>query len=169
VLRHAVSDQDKYKTEGENFLLKTLPLANYIVESREFTLFKDMNSFKDLVAQPDQFISPLAALGGDADQTQNLPRIPEGMEVRVKSGEKDGATWGGLEDVATTNPERVYRVEIITEVGAVKKRLTAVYDMDYQRSQSANYPANGGAGGGGGQSVAPPNKTPGTWLYIREE
>ncbi|MCA9708195.1 MAG: general secretion pathway protein GspK [Myxococcales bacterium] len=148
VLRHAVADTDKDKTEGENFLLKTMPLANYIVESRQFSLFKDMQSFKDLVAKPDQFISPLAALGGDADQNQNLPRIPEGMEVRINGGERDGETWGGLKDVATVTPESIYRVEVITEVGAVKKRITAVYDMKYQRAQSQ------------GQ---------GAWLYMREE
>lgn len=149
VLRHAVSDADKWKTEGENFLIKTMPLANYVVESREFSLFKDKNAFKELVAQPDQFMSPLAALGGDADQPQNLPRIPEGMEVRVNGGEgKDGERFGGISDVATVAPESVYRIEVITEVGAVKKRLTAVYDMKYKRSQSQ------------GQ---------GAWLYMREE
>jgi len=149
VLRHSVSAEDKWKTEGENFLLKTMPLANYVVESREFSLFKDLGAFKDLVQQPDQFISPLAALSGDAEDAQNLPKIPEGMEVREQSGErKDGTRFGGLKDVSTIAPEHIYRIEVITEVGAVKKRLTAVYDMKYQRSQSQ------------GQ---------GTWLYQREE
>lgn len=148
VLRHAVSAEDKWKTEGENFLLKTMPLANYVVESREFSLFKDLNAFKDLVAQPDQFISPLAALGTDAESAQNLPRIPEGMEVRVNGGERDGNAWGGLSDVSTVAPENIYRIEVFTEVGAVRKHLTAVYDMKYQRTQSQ------------GQ---------GAWLYVREE
>ncbi len=149
VLRHAVSDKDKYKTEGENFLLKTMPLANYIVESREFSLFKDLNAFKELAQQPDQFMSPLAALGGDAEEQQNLPRIPDGMEVRIQPGEnKSGDAWGGLTDVASVAPENVYRIEVITEVMAVKKRLTAVYDMKYQRAQSQGT---------------------GAWLYVREE
>ncbi len=148
VLRHAVSDKDKWKTEGENFLVKTMPLANYVVESREFSLFKDLKAFKDLVAQPDQFMSPLAALGGSAEEAQSLPRIPEGMEVRLNGGSKDGDTWGGLQDVSTVTPETIYRVEVITEVGAVKKRLTAVYDLKFQRAQSQ------------GQ---------GAWLYLREE
>jgi type II secretory pathway component PulK len=148
VLRHAVSADDKWKTEGENFLLKTLPLANYVVQSREFSLFKDLDAFKELVAAPDQFMSPLGMLGGEAEKPQSLPRIPEGMEVRVNGGSKEGETWGGLSDVATVSPENIYRIEVITEVGAVKKRLTAVYDMKYQRSQSQ------------GQ---------GAWLYLREE
>ncbi|MCA9656229.1 MAG: general secretion pathway protein GspK [Myxococcales bacterium] len=149
VLRHSVSDADKWKTEGENFMLKTIPLANYIVESREFSLFKDLQAFKDLVAQPDQFISPLAALGGDADQPQNLPRIPEGMDVRIDPGSnEDGEQWGGLKEVASVAPETIYRIEIITEVGAIKKRLTAVYDLKFARSQSS------------GQ---------GAWMYMREE
>nr|MCH9686251.1 general secretion pathway protein GspK [Deltaproteobacteria bacterium] len=149
VLRHSVAADDKYKTEGENFLLKTMPLANYIVESREFSLFKDLKAFKELVQQPDQAMSGLAALSGDTEQLpQNLPRIPEGMEVRVNGGERNGDTWGGLSDVSTVAPEHVYRIEVITEVGAVKKRLTAVYDMKYQRAQSQGT---------------------GAWLYVREE
>lgn len=148
VLQHAVSEADKWRTQGENFLLKTMPLANYVVESREMSLFQDLEAFKELVAQPDQFVSPLMALGGQADQAQSLPRIPEGMEVRVNGGSKDGDTWGGLSDVATVSPESIYRIEVITEVGAVKKRLVAVYDMKYQRAQSQ------------GQ---------GAWLYVREE
>jgi type II secretory pathway component PulK len=148
VLRHAVADDDRWKTEGENFLIKTMPLANYVIESREFSLFKDLEAFKDLVAQPDQFMSPLMAMGGAATTPQSLPRIPEGMEVRVNGGSKDGETWGGLSDVATVAPESIYRIEVITEVGAVKKRLTAVYDMKFQRAQSQ------------GQ---------GAWLYLREE
>ncbi len=148
VIRHAVSGEDKWKTEGENFLLKTMPLANYVVESREFSLFKDMDAFKELVAAPDQFMSPLAMLGTDAERPQSLPRIPEGIEVRVNGGTKDGETWGGISDVATVSPESIYRIEVITEVGAVKKRLVAVYDMKFQRAQSQ------------GQ---------GAWLYMREE
>ncbi|MEX1365099.1 MAG: hypothetical protein AB1Z98_18360 [Nannocystaceae bacterium] len=149
VLRHSVSEADKYKTEGENFLLKAVPLANYVVESREFSLFKDLNAFKELVAQPDTFMSPMAALAGDVEDTQNLPRIPEGMEVRVSGGNReDGTRFGGLSDVATVAPETVYRIEVITEVGAIKKRLTAVYDMKYQRSQSQGT---------------------GAWLHMREE
>jgi type II secretory pathway component PulK len=149
VLRHAVAADDKWKTEGENFLIKTMPLANYVVESREFSLFKDEEAFKELVAQPDQFMSPLAAMGGgDAETARSLPRIPEGMAVRVDGGEKDGETWGGIKDVANVMPENIYRVEVITEVGAVKKRLVAVYDMKFKRAQSQ------------GQ---------GAWLYMREE
>jgi type II secretory pathway component PulK len=147
VLRHSVEEKDKWKTEGENFLLKTLPLANYIVDSREFALFSKLDDFKTMVAEPDQFVNPLAMLGGDVeDNPQNLPAIPEGMGVHVK-GAKDGS-YGGLDEVATVAPESVYRVEIITEVGAVKKRLNAVYDMKYTRSQSQGE---------------------GAWLYVREE
>jgi type II secretory pathway component PulK len=148
VLRHSVSSRDKWMTEGENFLLKTMPLANYIVEFRTFALFAKLDAFKELVQGPDKAMNPLAALGGDVEEQQNLPLIPDGMEVRVKAGEADGETWGGLEDVATVAPETIYRVEIITEVGDVKKRLSAVYDMKYQRAQSQ------------GQ---------GAWLYVREE
>lgn len=150
VIRHSVSNQDKDKTEGENFLLKTLPLANYVVEIREFHLFEKLEDFKDLIAKPDEFISPLAMLGGSVEDNQNLPRIPEGIEVRVngRDASKDSNGFGGLKDVSTVKPERVYTVEIITEVGAVTKRLTATYDMQYARSQSQGK---------------------GAWLYIRED
>jgi type II secretory pathway component PulK len=151
VLRHSVSGADKYKTEGENYLLMTLPLANFVVETREFnTLFKELKDFKDLVARPDEYISPLALMAGEGEQQSNLPRVPDGMEVRVKGGENKatGDEWGGLRDVATIAPERVYSVEIITEVGGVKKRARGVYDMQYARSQSSGK---------------------GAWLYYRED
>lgn len=149
VLRHAVSGADRDKTEGDNFLLMTMPLANFVVQAREMNLFEKLEDFKELVAKPDQFINPLALLAGqDEEQTANLPKIPNGMEVRIKGGNANGATWGGLQDVATVEPERIYRVEIITTVGSVHKRLTAVYDITYARSQSAGN---------------------GAWLYYRED
>jgi type II secretory pathway component PulK len=151
VLRHAVSGNDRYKTEGENFLTMTMPLANFVVQSREFNLFEKLEDFKELVAKPDQFINPLTLLG-DQDSSQDdltaLPKVPQGMEVRVNGGSRDGATWGGLKDIATVEPERIYRLEIITTVGSVNKRLTAVYDIQYARSQGAGK---------------------GAWLYYRED
>ena len=150
VLRHAVSGADRYKTEGENFLTMTLPLANFVIESREFNLFKKLEDFKSMVAKPDQFINPLTFLGdeSEAEQNANLPKVPDGMEVRVNGGSRNGTTWGGLKDVSTVEPERIYRIEIITTVGSVRKRLTAVYDIQYARSQSAGK---------------------GAWLYYRED
>ncbi len=152
VLRHAVRGEDKYKTEGENYLLMTLPLANFIVESREFnTLFKKLDDFKKLVEKPDQFMSPLALMGDGDTRDPNLPRVPDGMVVRVNSGCKGTNCWGGLKDLATVTPERVYRVEITTEVGTVttvRKRVEAVYDLQFGRSQRAGK---------------------GAWLYYRED
>jgi len=152
VLRHAVAEEDRWRTEGENFLLKTMPLARYVVEYRQMTLFKDVKDFVEFVKKPDQFISPLAMLGasgsGSGGRNPNMPRIPEGMSVRIESGKKEGVEWGGVKDVAGVDPERIYRVEVITEVGAVKRRLNAVYDMQYTRSQS---------------------KGKGAWLYYRED
>ena len=104
-----------------------------------------------MIAKPDQFVNPLTMLG-DQDSSQddlaNLPKVPQGMEVRVNGGSRNGATWGGLKDVSTVEPERIYRIEIITTVGSVNKRLTAVYDIQYARSQSQGK---------------------GAWLYYRED
>jgi type II secretory pathway component PulK len=150
VLRHSVDAADKWKTEGENFLMKTMPLARYVVDQRELALFADMKAFQELVEKPDKFLSPLAALGGASSPSAmraNMPKIPEGIKVRMKADEKD-PTLGGVNDIATVAPERVYRVEIIAEAGAVKKRLTAVYDMQYARAQS---------------------KGTGAWIYYRED
>ena len=150
VIRHSVQNQFRDKVEGENFLLKVMPLANYVIEMREFSLFQDLNAFKELVEKPDQFISPLAALGGDVEDNQNLPRIPEGIGVLVNppQGQDSEEGSGGLSEVATVKPERTYTIEVITEVGAVTKRLTATYDMQYSRSQTQGK---------------------GAWLYIRED
>ncbi len=154
VLRHSVDAADKWKTEGENFLMKTLPLARYIVDQRTFALFDDMKAFEELVEKPDKFVSPLAMMGGAsagnaaALRNANMPRIPEGIQIRLNGEEKEGETFGGVNDIASIAPERVYRIEIIAEAGAVKKRLTAVYDMQYARAQS---------------------KGTGAWIYYRED
>jgi type II secretory pathway component PulK len=149
VLRHAVSGNDRYKTEGDNFLTMTMPLANFVIQTREMNLFSKLDDFKSMVAKPDQYINPMMMLAGSSDDNRsNLPKVPDGMEVRIKGGSRDGATWGGLQDVATVAPERIYRIEIITTVGSVRKRLTAVYDIQFARSQSAGK---------------------GTWLYYRED
>lgn len=151
VIRHAVKADDKWKTEGENFLLKTMPLANWVIEQRQFSLFKDLGDFKERIAKPDQFLSPMAMLGQDADQPQNLPRVPEGIDVwaKGKPDPKDKSKQvSGLDDVAVVAAERAYRVEIITTVGAVKKRLDGVYDIEYARAQSQGK---------------------GAWVYVREE
>lgn len=150
VLRHAVSGRDRWKTEGDNFLVMTMPLANFVLQSREMNLFEKLEDFKELVGKPDQFVNPLMLFGGESDDdiAANLPKVPDGMEVRVNGGSSNGATWGGLKDVATVEPERIYRLEIITTVGSVRKRLTAVYDINYARSQSSGK---------------------GAWLYYRED
>ncbi|MFO7564663.1 MAG: type II secretion system protein GspK [Enhygromyxa sp.] len=148
VLRHAVSGNDRDKTEGENFLTMTMPLANFVVQSREFNLFQKLEDFKSMVAKPDQYLNPLLLLGDGGDNTSNLPKVPVGMEVRVNGGSRNGATWGGLRDISTVEPERIYRIEVITNVGSVRKRLTAIYDIQYARSQSAGK---------------------GAWLYYRED
>ncbi len=149
VIRHSVADADRWKTEGENFMLKTMPLANYVVDMREFNLFEKLEDFRDLVEKPDQFVNPMLMLGTDVQQGQQLPRIPEGIQVRAESGtNEEGDTWGGLKDVSTVAPERIYRIEVITTVGAVNKRFQAVYDMQYARAQSQGK---------------------GAWLYVRED
>jgi len=154
LLRNSVTAEDKWRTDGENYLLKTLPLARYAVEFRAYSLFKGLDEFKSFIEKPDQFISPLAMLGaggagGAPQRNPNLPRIPEGMTLR-DTGDKEGegAMRLGLKDLANTDPERVYRVEVTTEVGQVKRRLSAVYDMQFARSQS---------------------KGTGAWVYYRED
>jgi type II secretory pathway component PulK len=151
VIRHAVTADDRWKTEGENFLTKTMPLANWVIDQREFSLFKDLNDFKERIAKPDQAFNPMLMMGVDASEQRMLPIIPEGIAVwsQGKPDPKDKSNHvKGLDDVAVVAPERTYRIEVITTVGAVSKRLDAVYDIQYPRSQSQ------------GQ---------GAWLYIREE
>jgi type II secretory pathway component PulK len=151
VIRHAATADDRWKTEGENFMTRTMPLANWVIEQREFAMFKDLNDFKERIAKPDQAFNPLLMMGVDASEQRMLPVVPEGIAVwaQGKPDPKDKSNHvKGLDDVAVVAPERTYRIEVITTVGAVKKRLDAVYDIQYPRSQSQ------------GQ---------GAWLYIREE
>ncbi len=150
VIVHSVSTRERWKTEGENFLLKTMPLANYVVESREFNLFKSRKDFKEFVHKPDQVANPVAMMQQDAaSQTAiNMPRIPGGIEIRIDPDPSPKHQWGGIREVASVQPEKTYRIEVITTVGAVHKRVTAVYDMQYQRAQSQGK---------------------GAWLYYRED
>lgn len=150
VIKHSVSNADRYKTEGENFLTMTMPMANFVIDTRQFSLFEKLDDFKELVMKPDQAVNPMMFLNSDPDATATLPKIPTPIEVRVKGGSRKdtGDKWGGLQDVATVEPERIYRLEIITTVGSVRKRLTAIYDIKYARSQSQGE---------------------GAWLYYRED
>jgi len=148
VIRHSVSTDDRWKTEGDNFMIKTMPLANYVVDMREYNLFEKLEDFRDLVAKPDEFANPMMMFGQDPSASQQLPRIPEGIEVRVKPPKTEEDNYGALNEVAVVTPERIYRVEIITTVGAVNKRMIAVYDMQYARAQSQGK---------------------GAWMHVRED
>ncbi|TPV93376.1 MAG: general secretion pathway protein GspK [Myxococcales bacterium FL481] len=150
VIRHSANEEGRDLVSGENFLLKTLPLAKFVVESREFSLFKKTEDFKQLVEQPDQFVNPLALMMGQQEQDDSLlPQIPQGIPIRLSgSKDEDDVMQGGVNDIANVDPERVYRVDITTEVGSVRKRVIGVYDMQYARSQSQGK---------------------GAWLYYREE
>lgn len=148
VLVHAVSARDRWKTEGNNYLTMILPLANFVVEARAFNLFEKLTDLKSLVGKPDQYMMPAFLMGGDEEQSTTNQFIPDGLEVRVNEGCRNDSCWGGLREVATVEPERYYRVEIITEVGSARTRVDAVYDMQYGRSNSSGK---------------------GAWLYFREE
>src|SRR5690606_12372092 len=151
VIRATVREADKWKTEGDNYLLMTLPLANFVAQNRDWNLFAKLEDFDDMVSKPEGFISP-TLFGDDEEQDpSSLPKVPTGIEIFTKpwkdkeTGEESTKT---LTDVATVDNERVYRVEVTTQVGAVRKRVTGVYDMEFARSQSAGK---------------------GAWLYYREE
>jgi len=147
VLQYSVTEEDRWKTEGENFVLRTIPLARFVVEYRQFNLFEKPEQFRDLVAKPEEFmgLGGLGGLmGGSAEEMTNLPIVPDGLAIELKGSEKQG----GLSDIATVKPERIYTVEVITTVGNVSKRLTGVYDMQYARAQ---------------------NSGKGAWVYVRED
>ncbi len=148
VLVHAVSSRDRWKTEGPNYLAMTLPLANFVVEARQFNLFEKLTDLKSIVGKPDQYMMPAFLTGGDDAEQQTNSFIPDGVEVRVNEGCRNDSCWGGLREVATVEPERYYRIEIITDVGAARTRVDAVYDMQYGRSNSSGK---------------------GAWLFFREE
>src|SRR5262249_41967398 len=78
VIRYAAAEEDKWKTEGDYFLTKTLPLANYIIEMRQFNMFKSLGDFAKLSAAPDQFYNPFGLLAsedekGEQERNANLP------------------------------------------------------------------------------------------------
>jgi type II secretory pathway component PulK len=166
VIASTVTPEDEWKVKGDNFLLNARRLANFVVQSREFSLFKETKDFAELVAHPDQFMSPLSSMlsasGGsalaaerDAQVAELNTYIPQGVNLVLKGAggenadsQSDDSARRSLDDVATVKPEHVYRLEITTSVGAVRKRLTAVYDLNFARTQKAGK---------------------GAWLYVREE
>lgn len=148
VLVHAVSARDSWKTDPQNYLGMILPLANFVVEARQFNLFEKLTDLKSMVGKPDQYMMPAFLSGGDDAEQQTNPFIPDGLEVRVNEGCRNDSCWGGLREIATVEPERYYRIEITTDVGAARTRVDAVYDMQYGRSNSSGK---------------------GAWLFFREE
>lgn len=174
VIAATAKPADRWKVEGENFALYAQRMANFIVINRDMNLFKDLKSFVDLVANPMAKASPFAMLtGGDAEdmdrEMQEANRqLPEPIQLNFKAAKKrskrrrrnrqskeEPEEEQGLEsqdvtvnDVATVDPEKTYRVEITTTVGAVRKKLTAIYGMNYVRTRTR------------GQ---------GAWLHIRGE
>lgn len=150
-IRYAVSANDKWKTEGDKYLTMVLPLANFVYQNRQWSLFKELEDFDKMVSKPEDYMASVP-FGDDEDQQDpsSLPLVPTGIEIRTDSGknQQTGDEYKGLKDIANVDNERVYRVEITTVVGAVRKRVVAVYDMEYARSQSSGK---------------------GAWLYFREE
>ena len=166
VIASTVVEEDKSKVEGENFYVNAMRLANFIVDSRQFSLFKDISEFVELVEHPDQFMSPMSMLmqqsssaqaEAESERQQLAMYVPPGVKLRLdgskktdgKSGSKsDGEGLPGLKDIATVAPEHTYRLEITTSAGAVRKRLTAIYELNFARTQKAGK---------------------GAWLYARED
>lgn len=157
VIRYAISEDDRWKTEGENFVLRVMPVANFLVQYRDFNLFESLDQVKEIVEDPSRFMgitrgmlgSKSSGMGDDDDDSVNLPVPPDGLKIFIKEKGMDSKEpQPGLEGVATVAPERIYTIEVLTTVGNVTKRFTAVYDMQYPRSQSSGK---------------------GVWLHVRED
>lgn len=152
VLRYAATEDDRWKTEGENFVLRVMPLANFMAQYREFNLFESLEQVKTIAGDPSSYMNMSRGFFGnndDDDDVANLPVTPDGLNVWLLEKSPDtNHPHTGLQGVATVQPERIYTIEVLTTVGNVTKRLTAVYDMQYPRSQSSGK---------------------GVWLHVRED
>jgi len=151
VLRYSAKEEEQWKTEGENFLLRVMPLANFLVQYREFNLFEDLIQVRDIVLDPSAYMGMSMGLLGEetSDDMSTLTAPPDGLDVWIRDASTEPAhQHAGLRGVSTVQPERIYTIEVVTTVGNVNKRLTAVYDMQYPRSQSSGK---------------------GVWMHIRED
>lgn len=170
VIAATAQPHERSKVEGDNYAFYVQRMANFIVQNREMNLFRDIQSFVDMVANPRAKASPLAMMNAanreEVDrQLQELNQtLPEPIQLNFQQKPKRGQRRGakpkkpeGLDtdgtrvmvgDIATVDPERTYRVEITTTVGAVRKRLTAVYGMEYVRTRT---------------------RGKGAWLHVRAE
>lgn len=174
VIAATAQPQERYKVEGENYARYAQRMANFIVQNREMNLFRDLKSFVDMVANPRAQASPFAMMNAANnedmdDQLRQLnQQLPEPILLNFTPPKKGSKRRGqrrpaepspseGLDsdtttlsvgDVATVDPERTYRVEITTEVGSVRKKMTAVYGMEYVRTRT---------------------RGKGAWLHLRAE
>ena len=129
-------------------------LAKRVAESRGMSVtFDDLNAFAEFVKSPDGAMDALLA-GGDSDNplaaaesaaaaaaAQNLEAV-EGVELDAKK----------LAQVAKAGPRRTYRVEVTSEVGRLKRHLTAIWDTQVQN-----------------QNMRDPAYARGSWVFWREE
>lgn len=104
-------------------------LAQRVVGARGMGVyFDDLNAFADFVKNPDGALTDmLQSRGLPTDQQQGLQQI-QGVEL-------DKAK---LQQIAYAGPRRIYRIESEARIGAVTKRITAVWDIEVVPQNSRN-------------------------------
>lgn len=129
---HFANDPKDPGLEWENLLM----LARYVVHIRTFFGgFKDVQAFKQAVDEPRKlavqaFSMGMQALGsssesgsessaGQAQYEQALPHV-NGVNLKLDSL-TEAVTVGG--------PRRIWRIVASAEVGRIKKKISAIWDM----------------------------------------
>jgi general secretion pathway protein K len=133
---------------------KLWALSKKVVETAGFSSFDSLQAFHDYVKDPMTSAAGLLALLGGLTGTNTAPTsmvtLSDGTQVQVQGVDLDMTK---LQQIAVIGPRRIYRVEVNTEVGRVKKRLTAIWDVNVQNQNSRN----------------PAYYPRGNWVFWREE
>ena len=142
IIQHAATPNDP----GLQWLNLAL-LSRYVVHIRDYYAgFQDLKSFTRAVEDPLGEAGSLFAAIVDADSGgAEPPALPPAQGVKLKQSTLSKAIIVG-------GPRRIWRITASSEVGRIKKKINAVWDMSHVSMQAKRV-----------------NMGPGGFLYWREE
>ena len=112
--------------------------------------FTSLDEFAQLVKEPSGGLESLLASTANAEPQAQADAInAAGQLERVQGVELDSKK---LAQIAKVGPRRIYRVEVVSEIGQSSRRLVAIWDTQVQ-NQNNRDPAN----------------ATGAWVYWREQ
>lgn len=145
IMQHATTPTDQ-SLRWENVAL----VARYVVHIREFYGgYSDFKTFVKVIEQPAKAVVPTYNPGDGQFRDEDTPvmqkhfPIAQGIKINQKTL-KEAVVVGG--------PRRIWKIKATSEVGRIKKAITAIWDAKFVSTQSRRH-----------------NMGPGGFMYWREE